>query len=49
MIKRKRIKYDTLLDLVIQQNASTQLQKTVKSLGGDQAIFDAEEEKEYQI
>jgi hypothetical protein len=34
---------NTLLDLVLQQNASTQLQNTVKSLGGDPAIFDAEE------
>ena len=38
---------NTLLDLVLQQNASTQLQKTVNSLGGDPAIFDAEEEEEY--
>ena len=34
---------NTLLDLVLQQNASTNLQNTVKSLGGDPAIFDAEE------
>jgi hypothetical protein len=38
---------NTLLDLVLQQNASTQLQNTVKSLGGDPAIFDAGEEGEY--
>ena len=37
---------NTLLDIVLQQNASTQLNKTVASLGGDPAIFDAEEEKE---
>ena len=37
---------NTLLDLVLQQNASTQLQNTVKSLGGDPAIFEAEEEDE---
>ena len=36
--------YNTLLDLVLQQNASTQLNKSVASLGGDPAIFDAEEE-----
>ena len=35
---------NTLLDLVLQQNASTQLQNTVKSLGGNPAIFDAEDE-----
>ena len=35
---------NTLLDLVMQQNASTQLQNTVKDLGGDPAIFDAEDE-----
>jgi hypothetical protein len=34
---------NTLLDLVLQQNSSTNLQNTVKSLGGDPAIFDAEE------
>ena len=34
---------NTLLDLVLQQNASTQLQNTVKSLGGDAAIFEAAE------
>ena len=34
---------NTLLDLVLQQNASTQLNNTVKQLGGDPAIFDAEE------
>ena len=33
-----------LLDLVLQQNSSTNLQNTVKSLGGDPAIFDAEDE-----
>jgi len=33
---------NSLLDLVLQQNSSTNLQNTVKSLGGD-AIFDAEE------
>jgi hypothetical protein len=35
---------NTLLDLLLQQNATTQLQNTVKSLGGDPAIFDAEDE-----
>ena len=40
---------NTLLDLVLQQNASTQLNNTVKSLGGDPAIFDAEEEDEYSL
>jgi hypothetical protein len=34
---------NTLLDLVLQQNASTQLENTVKSLGGDAAIFEAGE------
>ena len=40
---------NTLLDLVLQQNSSTNLQNTVKSLGGDPAIFEAEagEDEEY--
>ena len=39
---------NTLLDLVLQQNASTQLNNSVKQLGGDPAIFEAEEaEDEY--
>ena len=39
---------NTLLDLVLQQNASTQLNNTVKSLGADAAIFEAEEgDEEY--
>ena len=40
---------NSLLDLVLQQNSSTNLQNTVKSLGGDPAIFDAEdkEDEEY--
>ena len=37
---------NTLLDLVLQQNAWAQLQKKVKSLGGDPAIFEAEEDGE---
>ena len=37
---------NTLLDTVLQQNASTQLKRTVASLGADPAIFDAEEEEE---
>ena len=37
---------NTLLDIVLQQNVSAQLNKTVASLGGDPAIFDAEEEEE---
>ena len=37
---------NTLLDLVLQQNASTKLNKTVLSLGGDPAIFDVEEEED---
>jgi hypothetical protein len=35
---------NTLLDLVLQQNSSTNLQNTVKSLGGNPAIFEAEDE-----
>ena len=34
---------NTLLDLVLQQNASTNLQNTVKELTNNPAIFDAEE------
>ena len=34
---------NTLLDLVLQQNASTQLNNSVKQLGGDPAILIAEE------
>ena len=34
---------NTLLDLVLQQNASTQLNNTVKDLTNNPAIFDAEE------
>ena len=38
---------NTLLDLVLQQNASTQTNKTMQSLGGDLAIFEAEEHEKY--
>ena len=38
--------FNTLLDLELQQNASTQLDKTVEVFGGGPAIFDAEEEEE---
>lgn len=38
---------NTLLDLVLQQNASTQLKNTMISPGGDPAIFDAEVDEEY--
>jgi hypothetical protein len=34
------------LNLVLQQNASTQLNKTVQFLGGNPAIFEAEEDKD---
>ena len=37
---------NTLLDLVLQQNASTQLNNTVKDLTNNPAIFDAGEEGE---
>lgn len=37
---------NTLLNIVLQQNASTQRNKTVASLGGDPVIFDTEEEEE---
>ena len=48
LLKNKQVDRvsNTLLDLVLQQNASTQLSKTIASLGGDPAIFDAEDEKE---
>ena len=38
---------NSLLDLVLQQNASTQLENTVKDLTNNAAIFDAEEGEEY--
>ena len=37
--------FNTLLDIVLQQNSFTQLNKTVASLGGDVAIFEAEEKE----
>ena len=38
---------NTPLDQLLQQNASTQLNKTVVSLGREPSIFEAEEEEEY--
>ena len=40
---------NTLLDLVLQQNASTKLKNRVPSLRGDPAIFEAEKEEGYWI